>query len=104
MVMAGEGVLKKQTNAYGAIPVCALCDSRLSGLIPLPDLINHAACGVIARCRTAMHGAAPTPEGEGRTAEGSPGWGDSDAAYAEALPPPPGPLNAGRPPPSRTSL
>ena len=43
MVMAGAGVLKKQANAYGAIPVCALCDSRLSGLIPLPDLINHAA-------------------------------------------------------------
>jgi hypothetical protein len=43
MVMAGEAVLKKQTNAYSAIPVCALCDSRLSGLIPLPDLINHAA-------------------------------------------------------------
>jgi hypothetical protein len=36
-------VLKKQTNAYGTIPVRALCDSRLSGLIPLPDLINHAA-------------------------------------------------------------
>jgi len=43
MVMAREGVLKKQANAYGAIPVCALCDSRLSGLIPRPDLINHAA-------------------------------------------------------------
>jgi hypothetical protein len=35
--------VKKQTNADGAIPVCALCDSRLPGLIPLPDLINHAA-------------------------------------------------------------
>jgi hypothetical protein len=43
MVMADEAVLKKSTNAGGAIPVCALCDSRLSGLIPLPDLINHAA-------------------------------------------------------------
>jgi hypothetical protein len=25
------------------MPVCALSDSRLSGLILLPDLINHAA-------------------------------------------------------------
>ncbi len=30
--------------------------------------------------------------GEGRTAGGSPGWGDGDAASAEALSPPPGPL------------
>src|SRR6266850_8576898 len=36
--------------------------------------------------------------GEGRIAEGNPGWGggdsvdDSDAVYAEALSPPPGPL------------
>src|SRR5258705_7462470 len=30
--------------------------------------------------------------GEGRTAEGSPGWGGSGAARAEALSPPPGPL------------
>jgi hypothetical protein len=43
----------------------------------------------------------PTLKGEGRTAEGSPGWGGSDAARAEALSPPPGPLGAGRPPPSR---
>ena len=41
--MTGEGDVKRQTNADGAIPVCALCDSRLSGLIPLRDLINHAA-------------------------------------------------------------
>ena len=40
----------------------------------------------------------PPLEGEGRTAKGSPGWGDSGAAddgsavYAEALSPPPGPL------------
>jgi len=38
--------------------------------------------------------------GEGRTAEGSPGWGDSGAASAEALSPPPGPLaRADLPPP-----
>jgi 16S rRNA (adenine1518-N6/adenine1519-N6)-dimethyltransferase len=42
----------------------------------------------------------PHLQGEGRTAEGSPGWGDSDAVYAEALPPPPGPLTrADLPPP-----
>src|SRR5258708_15248232 len=42
----------------------------------------------------------PPLEGEGRTAEGSPGWGDSGAARAEALPPPPGPLaRADLPPP-----
>jgi hypothetical protein len=34
----------------------------------------------------------PPLQGEGRTAFGGPGWGDGDAAYAEALPPPPGPL------------
>src|SRR5215470_11161726 len=40
----------------------------------------------------------PPLEGEGRTAKGSPGWGDGgaaddgDASYPEALSPPPGPL------------
>ncbi len=39
----------------------------------------------------------PPLKGEGRTAEGSPGWGDgrtthSDAEFAEPLSPPPGPL------------
>jgi two-component system, NarL family, sensor histidine kinase UhpB len=34
----------------------------------------------------------PPLKGEGRTAEGSPGWGDSAAASAQALSPPPGPL------------
>ncbi len=32
----------------------------------------------------------PPLEGEGRTAKGGPGWGDGDAANAEALSPPPG--------------
>jgi branched-chain amino acid transport system ATP-binding protein len=42
----------------------------------------------------------PPLEGEGRAAEGSPGWGDSGAAHAEALSPPPGPLTrADLPPP-----
>ena len=48
----------------------------------------------------------PPLEGEGRTAEGSPGWGDGgaaddgDAVYEEALSPPPGPLTqADLPPP-----
>ena len=42
----------------------------------------------------------PPLEGEGRTAAGSPGWGGSGAAYAEALSPPPGPLaRADLPPP-----
>src|SRR5215468_2835056 len=42
----------------------------------------------------------PPLQGEGRTAEGSPGWGDGDAAFAEALSPPPGPLaRADLPPP-----
>jgi len=34
----------------------------------------------------------PPLEGEGRTAGGSPGWGDGDAAYADRLSPPPRPL------------
>ena len=44
--------------------------------------------------------------GEGRTAEGSPGWGDGgaahdgDASYAEALSPPPGPLARAHLPPA----
>jgi hypothetical protein len=45
-------------------------------------------------------------KGEGRTAEGSPGWGgggavnDGDAVYVETLSPPPGPLaRADLPPP-----
>ena len=42
----------------------------------------------------------PPLEGEGRTAEGSPGWGDGDAASAEALPPPPGPLTRADLPPA----
>jgi hypothetical protein len=48
----------------------------------------------------------PPLQGEGRTAEGSPGWGDGgaaddgDAVYEEALSPPPGPLTqADLPPP-----
>src|SRR5262249_44644972 len=48
----------------------------------------------------------PSLRGEGQAAEGSPGWGgggaahDTDAAYAEALSPPPGPLaRADLPPP-----
>jgi excinuclease ABC subunit C len=53
-----------------------------------------------------LEGPHPPLEGEGRTAEGSPGWGeggagdDGDAACAEALSPPPGPLTrADLPPP-----
>jgi hypothetical protein len=39
-------------------------------------------------------------KGRFSAAEGSPGWGDGDAASAEALPPPPGPLTrADLPPP-----
>src|SRR6266853_1658245 len=48
----------------------------------------------------------PPLQGEGRTAEGSPGWGggaagdDGDAAHTEALSPPPDPLaRADLPPP-----
>jgi cobaltochelatase CobN len=40
-------------------------------------------------CRACGH---PPLQGEGRTAEGSPGWGDSAAAYADARSPPPDPL------------
>ncbi len=49
---------------------------------------------------TAFACAHPPLQGEGRTAEGSPGWGDSDARHAEAPSPPPGPLTrADLPPP-----
>src|SRR5262249_53279898 len=42
----------------------------------------------------------PPLKGEGRTAKGGPGWGDSDAVCAEPLSPPPGPLTrADLPPP-----
>jgi hypothetical protein len=46
----------------------------------LPGLRKETACG---------H---PPLEGEGRIAEGDPGWGDGEAAFAAALSPPPGPL------------
>jgi 16S rRNA (adenine1518-N6/adenine1519-N6)-dimethyltransferase len=42
----------------------------------------------------------PPLKGEGRTTEGGPGWGDSHAAYPEALPPPPGPLTRADLPPA----
>ena len=48
----------------------------------------------------------PPLEGEGRIAEGDPGWGDGraagagDAEYAETLSPPPGPLTRADLPPS----
>jgi error-prone DNA polymerase len=42
----------------------------------------------------------PPLKGEGRIAEGDPGWGDSGAAYVEALSPPPGPLTRADLPPS----
>jgi predicted CoA-binding protein len=48
----------------------------------------------------------PPLKGEGRTAAGSPGWGGSDAGddcgatYAEAPPPPPGPLTRADLPPA----
>jgi urease accessory protein len=42
----------------------------------------------------------PPLQEEGRTAEGSPGWGGGDAAHAEALSPPPGPLARADLPPS----
>src|SRR5712671_2749047 len=56
---------------------------------------------VMARCPDAS---STLPcRGEGRTAEGSPGWGDGVTTYAEnveALSPPPGPLaRADLPPP-----
>jgi two-component system, NarL family, sensor histidine kinase UhpB len=45
----------------------------------------------------------PPLKGEGKVgfsaAEGSPGWGDSDAAFADRLPPPPGPLTRSDLPP-----
>src|SRR5229473_1906720 len=53
----------------------------------------------------------PPLKGEGRIAAGDPGWGDSgarhdsDAAYAGALSPPPGPLaRADLPPPGGGGL
>jgi hypothetical protein len=39
-------------------------------------------------------------QGEGRTDEGSPGWGDGSAAYVEAPPLPPGPLTRSDLPPA----
>jgi len=44
----------------------------------------------------------PPLKGEGRTAAGSPGWGDSAPAYADRLPPPPGPLTRSDLPPAET--
>jgi DNA helicase II / ATP-dependent DNA helicase PcrA len=55
---------------------------------------------LLAQRTTQATSAHPPLEGEGRTAEGGPGWGDGKAAHAAPLSPPPGPLpRAHLPPP-----
>jgi len=65
--------------------------------------IHVRDCGQVILAERASVYRHPPLEGEGRTAEGSPGWGGSVAPYAgnvEALSPPPGPLTrADLPPP-----
>jgi hypothetical protein len=57
-----------------------MCGCPATQQLPRPPLAEVRAVG---------H---PPLKGEGWTAEGSPGWGDSHAAYVEGLSPPPGPL------------
>ncbi len=65
--------------------------------------IHVRDCGQVILAERASVYRHPPLDGEGRTAEGSPGWGGSVAPYAgnvEALSPPPGPLTrADLPPP-----
>ncbi len=67
--------------------------------LPLTPLRLHALlAGPESHVATHDH---PPLQGEGRTAEGSPGWGDTRAALAESLSPPPGPLTRTDPRSSR---
>ncbi|HTE75360.1 MAG TPA: UvrD-helicase domain-containing protein [Xanthobacteraceae bacterium] len=51
------------------------------------------------RARQPTSGTHPPLEGEGRSAEGAPGWGDTKAALAAPMSPPPGPLTRSDLPP-----
>ncbi len=67
----------------------------------LTNAIRHADAKAIEVRVVAcvMASGHPPLEGEGRTAGGSPGWGDGDAASVEAVSPPPGPLTRSDLPP-----
>jgi len=52
--------MKKRTNFAARFRFVRFA-TLVPGLIPLPDLINHAASGVIPRRRTAMYGGVTLP-------------------------------------------
>ncbi len=95
--------LSLHDRLVGYLPRYAPVAARLSWLFNLRDSLPGAAAmseriagfsarRSLPRWRSDWFRDHPPLQGEGRTAEGSPGWDDSDAAYAEALSPPPGPL------------
>jgi FAD/FMN-containing dehydrogenase/Fe-S oxidoreductase len=77
-------------NLRNSLPGAAALSERIAGF---------SARRSLPRWRSDWFRDHPPLKGEGRTAEGSPGWGDSDAANAETLPPPPGPLTRSDLPP-----
>src|SRR5579871_4618747 len=88
-------------------PAQIVRDARAHGVEVRPVCINASQWDCTleplscpSHAGTAIACGDPPLEGEGRTAEGSPGWGDSGAAFAERPSPPPGPLaRADLPPP-----
>ena len=77
------------------VRVSCLAGCDLSG-IPIEVMAPDNATAKVTQTVRRPH---PPLQGEGRTAEGGPGWGGGEAEYAEALPPPPGPLTRSDLPP-----
>jgi FAD/FMN-containing dehydrogenase/Fe-S oxidoreductase len=100
---AAKHGLSLHDRLVGYLPHYAPVAARLPWLLNLRDNLPGAAAlseriagfsarRSLPRWRSDWFRDHPPLKGEGWTAEGSPGWGDSDAANAETLPPPPGPL------------
>jgi hypothetical protein len=96
-VIAVEGPAEAAVGAEFVVKVRVSCPAGcdLSG-IPIEVTAPDSAAAAVTQTVRRPH---PPLQGEGRTAEGSPGWGDGSAAYVEALPPPPGPLTRSDLPP-----
>ncbi len=84
-------VLRQYQSRFKYILVDEYQDTNVAQYLWLRLLAQRSAQAAVAH---------PPLEGEGRTAEGDPGWGDSKAAIAAPLSPPPGSLSrADLPPP-----
>jgi hypothetical protein len=96
-VMTVEDVAEVAVGAEFVLRVRVSCPAGcdLSG-IPIEVTAPDGAAATV-RATLSAH---PPLQGEGRNAEGGPGWGDGDAASAETPPPPPGPLTRSDLPPA----